>query len=194
MTILYILAAAAVIASIWYGNYRYQKKMQYQNDLLRLLMSGNYPLFLKEIDSNEAKANIPPFNREFLKLNAALLEQDSAAAEEQFKTLLKWELSDPQKIDLYMRGLQYYAANDNRAEAERFRKKLFKLTDNEQIRAEADRFISIYLDKSDRYLGELLAENRVVSEFKKYANDFLIAKIYENRNEPELAEQYRNHQ
>lgn len=95
--IVIILVILAIIAEGIYQLNRRYKRGLIQNKLMQLLINGDFKEFEEYADSFEVKTNIKPFNLEYIKMNEAIMLNDSAKLEKSFNKLLNMKMNDEQK-------------------------------------------------------------------------------------------------
>lgn len=73
----------------------------------------------KIIDSKACKLAYPPFNREYMRLNGYLAQENDAKVEKQLKALLDMNASSKQKGSVYARAFYYYLEKGKSKDAEK---------------------------------------------------------------------------
>lgn len=166
------------------------EKNKIEDELVGALLKKDYKKFDQLIDSEDAQRRIAPFNRYYMKLNAAILRNKNIDAV--LESFEKIKMNQAQKNELYSKAFGYYVEKENKEKSSYYKDKILNDTKSESLHEMANRMYSIYIDKSDMYLDILLKENESLTGAKKASNDALLAKIYENKKDNVNQEKYLN--
>lgn len=166
------------------------EKNKIEDELVGALLKKDYKKFDQLIDSEDAQRRIAPFNRYYMKLNAAILRNKNIDAV--LESFEKIKMNQAQKNELYSKAFGYYVEKENKEKSSYYKDKILNDTKNESLHEMANRMYSIYIDKSDMYLDILLKENESLTGAKRASNDALLAKIYENKKDNVNQEKYLN--
>lgn len=161
-----------------------------ENELTSALLKKDYRKFDELVNSVDAKKNIPPYNLNYLKLNAAIIrgkKQDIDSLCDNFENV---HMNQAQKENFYATAFGYYAQQNNKKKALYYKDKILKESKNEKNIEACKRMYSVYIESSDEYLDVLLKECESLSGQQRTTNDALLAKIYENKNDKENEEKY----
>lgn len=166
------------------------EKNKIEDELVGALLKKDYKKFDQLIDSEDAQRRIAPFNRHYMKLNAAILRNKNIDAV--LESFEKIKMNQAQKNELYSKAFGYYVEKENKEKSSYYKDKILNDTKSESLHEMANRMYSIYIDKSDMYLDILLKENESLTGAKRASNDALLAKIYENKKDNVNQEKYLN--
>lgn len=166
------------------------EKNKIEDELVGALLKKDYKKFDQLIDSEDAQRRIAPFNRYYMKLNAAILRNKNIDAV--LESFEKIKMNQAQKNELYSKAFGYYVEKENKEKSSYYKDKILNDTKSESLHEMANRMYSIYIDKSDMYLDILLKENESLTGAKRASNDALLAKIYENKKDNVNQEKYLN--
>ena len=191
---LYIVIILIIIAIIAEGIYQLNRRYKrglIQNKLMQLLMNGNFKEFEEYADSFEVKTNIKPFNLEYIKMNEAIMLNDSKKLENSFKKLLDMKMSDEQKEEVYLNCFNHYIDTNASKRAEQFKDYLIKNSKNSSLKTYVQRVYDVKIEHSFKYLEEMLKEleNNNINKATHY---LLIAEMYKNKNDNENSTKYYN--
>lgn len=165
-------------------------KKAIEDALTKSIVNTDYDTFYKMIESKEAIKSIPLYNRQFLKLNVALMQKEDRKINEVIQSFKEMRMNDSQIIEVSLKAFDYYIEKGNKKEARYYKKLILDHSQNDRIKELTKRTYSIYIDKSDEYLDVLLKENDALNGAQRAPNDLLLSKIYENKSDKALAQKY----
>lgn len=185
-----IVFLVVFIGSIVFDSYMRKKRNAYADHIVKLVASGKFDEFDKEINSDEAKKNIPPANIDILKFNVALICNKQDEVIKIFDSFNNKRLSNDAKLTIYSRALGYFISINDIERCKVCYEKIMALPKNEQTKASVQRVYDIMVEKKTNYLNELLKEVESLEDSQKYLDEFLISEIYTNLNDVENANKY----
>ncbi|MGN1277641.1 MAG: hypothetical protein ACI4UK_11685 [Floccifex sp.] len=188
--VIIVSCALIVLFEIWFRVKQKKEKSNIEDALTQALLKQNFKEFDRLIESEEAYKRIAPFNRLYMKLNASFMKDDEKEIESCVNSLLEVRMNQAQKDDFYSKVFGYYAQKENKERASYFRNLILKDCKKEGLHVMANRLYSIYIDKSDEFLQDLLMENESLQGPQKATNDVLIAQIYNNKSDFENEKKY----
>lgn len=189
--IVIILVILAIIAEgIFQLNRRYKRGL-IQNKLMQLLMNGYFKEFEDYADSFEVKTNIKPFNLEYIKMNEAIMRNDSAKLEKSFNKLLNMKMNDEQREEVYLNCFNHYIDKNDSKKARQFKDLLIRNSKKDSLKTCVQRVYDVKIEHESKYLDEMLKEleNNTVNKATHY---LLIAEMYKNKNDNENSAKYYN--
>ena len=156
------------------------------NKFALLLREGSCDEALELLDKPSSKWLYPPFNREYMKLNAYLVKDDVEGASRQFDVLLTMRSSKNQRSEAVVKAYRFYMEHERYKDA----KPLL-----EEIEKTAEKPVA----EESRLMWEIFAENDIPEMEKQYEEAkgpqqrmrlaLLIATQYENaHNKVKVAE------
>lgn len=181
---LLIIMGILFIFSIAYEVFNKNKTKNYLDQLSEYLMKQDYDKFDELIEDDKIKRNIPIYNRNFLKLNEALMRQDDSRCEELFKTFDSLRMSDTQKVAIYSNGFYYYMNKNNNDEATKYFN-LLKQTNQYKNNHVYDRIYDTYILKGYKFLEET---EQLAKDNPKLL--MLVADMYRNKGDDKKADEY----
>lgn len=122
--------------------------------LLNCLKNEDIDKFDQLVNSIMTKTLFPPYNREYLKLNALIIENNEEKIDEQFNKMFKFRLTETQKIDLLSKELDYYLKQGNKNKCKSVLNDL-KSSNNQVPYQEALKTYKIFLENSSEYIPEM---------------------------------------
>ena len=156
------------------------------NKFALLLREGSCDEALELLDKPSSKWLYPPFNREYMKLNAYLVKDDVEGASRQFDVLLTMRSSKNQRSEAVVKAYRFYMEHERYKDA----KPLL-----EEIEKTAEKPVA----EESRLMWEIFAESHIPEMEKQYEEAkgpqqrmrlaLLIATQYENaHNKVKVAE------
>ncbi len=159
-------------------------------ELIKLLETKKFDEFHLEVKKLYTKILFPPFNLDYMELNAFILENNSKEIQKSFDSFNKKNLNKKQKEIVFMMAFNYYINLEEYNKAKKYIDLINNL-DNIQMKKEANRIYDIYALKGYKYLDEMLDEISMMDDTYKGVNEFLISLMYKNKNDVENSEKYR---
>lgn len=187
-----ITFVAILVVEIIYSIYQKQLRKKCEDELMKCILNEDCAGFYEFVDQKKYVQNIPVFNRIYMKLNMALLEDNDKRIMESIHSLQSIKMSPIQLEEFYLKVFNYYIEKENALESKRYMKCIMETTKNESIKELTKRTYSICIEKNDTYLEQLLKENVELSGKKRVANDLLLSKIYENKRDTLTSKRYLN--
>ncbi len=162
------------------------------NKFALLLRDGHCDEALELLDKPSSKWLYPPFNREYMKLNAYLVKDDAEGASRQFDVLLTMRSSKNQRSEVVVKAYRFYMEHERYKDAK-------PLLD--EIEKTADKGVA----KESRLMWEIFAENdsshitEMEQQFKEAKSPqqrmrlaLLIATQYENAHKKSKVAEWRD--
>lgn len=159
------------------------------NELADLMMTGKFAEFDEKINLRKTRRLIRPFNLDYMKLNCAIMKGDQEAVEKCFDRFDQVRLNTEQKSAVYMRGFYYYLALEDLKKTELYYKKMAENRE-EDCNEEIERLYDTYVLGGIKYLKQTEEALKQASENEKPALEALLVKLYENKGDSKLAEEY----
>lgn len=164
------------------------KRTQFKK-LLTYLQTGNFKTFEEKIDTPLMKYLYPQFNRDYLRLNAYVLQGDEKKIEAGLQKLLSYKMSKKQKEDVYMKAFNYYVGVEKPGKAKEALD-LVKTLDHPAMEAEAQRIYDIFMMKKSNYIDEMLEQFEMQDSTAKGVTAYLLSVQYENKGDKANAKKY----
>ena len=178
MEIMFIILSIMAVLSIGLAIF---KKNIFQC-LYVSLNNQNYDYFYSHIDARSAKAFLPIYVREQMRLNADMKSKSSEIVTQQFNKILKMKLNNYQLIDMLVKGYHYYLLDKDRNKCCKILEKMKECMNEEQLQ-KYEMHYQIVFNHSLLYIHELeisLKEHR--GKMKGYL-EYLLAKSYQSHND-----------
>ena len=186
----FIVMIVVFVGSLLFDNYLKKKRDQYTSHLVKLVTDGNFEEFDKEINSDEAKKNIPPANIDILKFNVAIMRNKQNDVQEIFDSFETKRLSNDAKLTIYTRALGYFTTTSDVTRCKKCYDIIMALPKNEQTKTSVQRVYEIMVEKKTDKLNELLDEVNTITGMPKCIDEFLISEIYTNMKDDVNAKKY----
>lgn len=172
-----IILAILIISSVFMAMIKKNIFMKVYSSL----NCSNYENFFKYVDSKLARAMMPIYTREILKLSAHIKQDNDQAVTNQFNQMMKMELNEYQLSDILIRGFNYYTKKNQKSKCQRILDKMHEVFDNDQL-SKYQRHYEILMNNSTKYISEL--ENGIEKHRGKMKGylEYLLAKSYQSMN------------
>lgn len=192
MKYIYITGALIIIGAILDLLFVSTRKRQSEK-MSALLEKGDYKTFDSTIDSFTNKYFLPKYNINFMKLTSAVRQDHYDDAKKLTDGFLKATLNKNETYSAFTMIFNYFVYRENQEYSSKALEKLRTVRNDENGNYidSLEQIYRIYIEKSDKDLENLLKQNENVPDEYKYASDYLIAKIYENKKDKKKASQYR---
>lgn len=149
---MYVVICLACILIIS-GLQSLMKKIK-QNKLFGYLQKQDFEGFEKELDSSLCVLLIPSFNREYLRMNAYLMQGDLKKIENQLEVLLKMKTNKAQRKQVIIRSFDYYVNQLNKPKSKELLNEI-KQTGDEKLISNCQMMYDILIEKKTKYIDQL---------------------------------------
>lgn len=119
--------------------------------LIRALQDQAFDQFFKTLDSFVCKYFYPAFNREYLRMNAFVLQGDKQRVEAQFDLLLGMRKNKQQNLDICVKAFYYYVDEQNEEKAYAMRKRIEETKENSVIQ-EVSLIYDVFIRKTSEHI------------------------------------------
>ena len=186
-TILFIVVFILVSISTISLQITFQKSKQ--KKIFELLKSGDIQAVEHELNSASCRMLIPAFNREFIKLNAYLLNQKTDKIDEQFDILFKTKMNDQQRKEALLKAFEYYVQLKDKEKSSALLQEIKNL-DDYGLAAHSQMLYDILIDKSTNYIDVLTAKQNEGNNMNRGMNAYLISLQYGYLNKKDKEKEY----
>ena len=132
-----------------------------------------------------------PYNLEYLKLNAYLLEGDTVMIDQQFDQMLQLHLSNQRERDLVMKAFNYYLGEENKKKAKALLARI-KGWEDETLTKEAQKLYDILIAHSACYIAQMEEQLEKADAQNRVYLEFLLYKQYQHAGNTKKADTYRS--
>lgn len=162
------------------------------NKLQAHIAQGAWNELFALIDAPLTKRLFPAYNLEYLRLNAYLMQDDLAHAEELFEDLLQRRLPSSQRVDLVAKALSFYVGQNDRDRAEELLGEIENWSGEkcEPVKRDSRRLFDIAMLGRTSYIEEMEAELPQLSGLERGRHAYLIALQYENLGDLKQRDKY----
>ncbi len=186
-----ILMIIAIVAVVGWELAMFLLKRYYLNRLMNDMLKGQFDDFDSLVDSFLVKNSVPPFNREYMKLNRFELAGNSKKAEEMYNLLKTRRLNDAQKAEVYSKAFNFFLSKQNKDETRFYLEEVKKLANiDDETKKVYQRGYDVLIEKKTDLLDELLQETEEMEEMMRGTNEYLISEIYRNLGKGNMAKKY----
>ncbi|TGY65235.1 hypothetical protein [Dubosiella muris] len=184
------IAVVVVTALILYTLVGGIKRSIYKQ-LVTFLQNGHYASFDQKVDALLVKLLFSKQSLLDLRLNAAILQNQKRKALRYLEELERIPMPKSEKDTYMMKGFNYFIGLNDAKNAKKYLTKV-DCSSNEQMKQEAHRVYNIYILKNDHDLPALLEEIEGMEDSQRGVHEFLISRIYKNKNDWENAQKYEH--
>ncbi|MEG0330092.1 MAG: hypothetical protein RR537_06690 [Longicatena sp.] len=149
-TVIIVFVVTAIVC-LFVTQYVKQRTIQ---RLLKDLREGNFEDYFKTLDSFLCKYFYPPFNREYMRLNAFVMQGLKKKVEEQFDLLLTMRMNKKQEIDVVVKAFYYYIDEENKTKTSELLTRMKNMND-ESISNECQIVYDIFIEKETKYIDTM---------------------------------------
>lgn len=141
------------------------KKTRY-NQLMYLLMKQNFNEFDELLEKKSTKFFVPVYNSIFLRVNKAMMMNDSNSFDKLMNDAKKINMNDSQKLHLYSKAFSFYLSLGKKNDCEEYYQKIMKCNDcptKEYIEMVYDTLIKKsyqYIEKAESMLVTAAVEDK----------------------------------
>ncbi|MBQ4253382.1 MAG: hypothetical protein II712_01000, partial [Erysipelotrichaceae bacterium] len=168
----------------------YQKKQtnKYATMLADLLYKQKFREFYQLLEDKKVKRSVPPFNIDFMKLNAAVMQKDPGKIKEALERFEHVRLNNKQKQAVYINAFNYFVYQDDKKQAKYCYEKLQGLSFPE--RPEIERIYNTFIEEKADYLDEVLEDYNDAEGDEKIGYLPMLIQIYQNLGDKQKAKEY----
>ena len=148
-----VVIIVMVVATIfWFFGMKIMKNTIMKR-LIKDLQKQDFDDYYKTVDSFATKLLIPPFNREYMRMNGLIMQGRKGKVEEQFDLMLNMRMNQKQEIDIVMKAFYYYMEDENKRRAKQLLERVRKFGDD--YYNESKIMYDVYLEKSTEYIASM---------------------------------------
>ena len=184
------IALIAIMAIFQLNHITKRKKIS--DHLVELVTQQKFSELYDAVNQPTTIKYIPEYNRHFLCMNAALIENNNERIIHYFDLLSKLNLNSAQKKAVYMRGLQYFIATQDTAHCKMCYEALKGMEMDESTKQYLDEINDILILKNTDKLNDLLSRIESNSSNEVFIDEFLVAEIYRNMHNDDKFNEYSN--
>lgn len=179
-----------IVASVVFELLTYLLEKKYRNQLVELILQGEFEQFDSLANNKLVRYCMKPFNLEFIKLNSFLLRNDEGRSREQFEFLKNKRMNNAQKAEVYKKAFIFYVFDKDGENSKYYLDQINELTGYDDFKAMAGRYYEILIEKKTDMLDELLKETEELADEFKGNNEYLLAEIYGNLGKKKESDKY----
>jgi hypothetical protein len=162
------------------------------NKFALLLRDGRCDEALELLDKPSSKWLYPPFNREYMKLNAYLVKDDVEGASRQFDVLLTMRSSKNQRSEVVVKAYRFYMEHERYKDAKPLLDEIEKTADK-GVAEESRLMWEIFAENDSSHIAEMEQQFKdAKSPQQRMRLALLIATQYENAHEKAKVTEWRD--
>ena len=153
-----------------------------QKQFMYLLQNNEFETLYKKIDSFYTKSIFPEYNREYIRLNALIMQDRKEEIDATFDKLI------PMAKD---KAFEYYVYDENQEKCDQIIKEIEKLDDEKMLKF-AKMLYDIMILKKSNHIKEIEKDFDKQPAMQRAANAYLLSVQYKNKGNEEKAQYYEN--
>ena len=162
------------------------------NKFALLLRDGRCDEALELLDKPSSEWLYPPFNREYMKLNAYLVKDDAEGASRQFDVLLTMRSSKNQRSEVVVKAYRFYMEHERYKDAKPLLDEIEK-TAEKGVAEESRLMWEIFAENDSSHIAEMEQQfKEAKSPQQRMRLALLIATQYENAHEKAKVAEWRD--
>lgn len=160
-----------------------------QKQFMYLLQNGKFDELYKKIDSFYTKLIFPEYNRDYVRLNALIMQDRKNDIDLTFEKLILMAKDKKAKIDILNKAFEYYVYEENKTHCEKIMEEIKKFEDDQWIKLSKMKYDILILKKSNHIeeLEKAFDDQPVV---QKINNAYLLSEQYRNLGNEEKFKYY----
>lgn len=182
-----IIVFVAVLISFVLQFLRNSKQKQF----MYLLQNNEFDTLYKKIDSFYTKSIFPEYNREYVRLNALIMQDRKEEIDATFDKLIPMAKDKNAKIDILDKAFEYYVYDENQEKCDQIIKEIEKLDDEKMLKY-ANMIYDIMILKKSNHIKELEKDFDKQPVMQRAINAYLLSVQYKNKGNEEKAQYYEN--
>ena len=185
-----VVIIVMVVATIfWFFGMKIMKNTIMKR-LIKDLQKQDFDDYYKTVDSFATKLLIPPFNREYMRMNGLIMQGRKGKVEEQFDLMLNMRMNQKQEIDIVMKAFSYYMEDENKRRAKQLLERVRKFGDD--YYNESKIMYDVYLEKSTEYIASMeeALKQEDLPEMNRGMFMYLLGLQYGNDNQKKKMRDY----
>ena len=162
-----------------------------QKQFMYLLQNNEFETLYKKIDSVYTKSIFPEYNREYIRLNALIMQDRKEEIDATFDKLIPMAKDKSAKIDILDKAFEYYVYDENQEKCDQIIKEIEKLDDEKMLKF-AKMLYDIMILKKSNHIKEIEKDFDKQPAMQRAANAYLLSVQYKNKGNEETAQYYEN--
>lgn len=160
-----------------------------QKQFMYLLQNGKFDELYKKIDSFYTKLIFPEYNRDYVRLNALIMQDRKNDIDLTFEKLILMAKDKKAKIDILNKAFEYYVYEEDKTHCEKIMEEIKKFEDDQWIKLSKMKYDILILKKSNHIeeLEKAFDDQPVV---QKINNAYLLSEQYRNLGNEEKFKYY----
>lgn len=182
-----ILIVIQVVLTIFYQVLRNTK----ENQLIKAIQNNNFDELDRLLSAKSTKFFIGEYNREYLRLNALMMQGNKKQINASFDKLIPMAKNKKSKFDILTKAFEYYVFEEDKKHCDKLLKEIEKLEDQALLDACKMKYDVLVLKKTN-HIAELEKDFDTLPLMQKFTNSFLLSEQYKNAGNPTKAKYYEN--
>lgn len=162
-----------------------------QKEFLYLLQNNEFDTLYKKIDSFYTKTIFPEYNREYVRLNALIMQDRKEEINAAFDKLIPMAKDKKAWVDILSKAFEYYVYAEDKERCDDILKEIEKLNDEKILKA-SNLMYDVMILKKSNHIEEMENKFDKLTVSQKVINAYLLSQQYRNKGDKEKAEYYEN--
>ena len=151
--------------------------------------NGKFDELYKKIDSFYTKLIFPEYNRDYVRLNALIMQDRKKDIDLTFEKLIIMAKDKKAKIDILNKAFEYYVYEEDKTHCEKIMEEIKKFEDDQWIKLSKMKYDILILKKSN-HIEELEKDFDDQPVVQKINNAYLLSEQYRNLGNEEKFKYY----
>lgn len=156
---------------------------------MMLLQNNEFDQLYKELNSFYVKTIFPYYNREYIRLNALMLQGNKEAINKQFEILIPMTTGKKARKDILNKAFEYYVFEQDKECCDPIFKMIKEFGD-EEFTKNASVLYDIFILKKSNHIEEFEKGFENLDKFNKVTIATLLIEQYKNKGDLEKAQYY----
>ncbi|MBR0137698.1 MAG: hypothetical protein IJM15_04745 [Erysipelotrichaceae bacterium] len=183
-----IIVGVMFIISTLFQAFQNRQVRKNADQLTTLLYDQKFKDFYALLEDKKVQRSVPPFNIDFMKLNAAIMQKSPAKIKECLERFEHVRLNNKQKQAVYLNAFNYFVFENNKDQARYCYEKLSTLAFPE--RGDIERIYNVFVEEKADCLDEVLEEYADAEGDQKYGYLPLLIQLYQNLGDKDKVNEY----
>lgn len=182
-----ILIVIQIVFTIFYQVLRNTK----QNKLIEAIQKNDYRTLDRLLQARSTKILISEYNREYLRLNALMMQDRKKEIVATFDKLIPMAKNKKAKFDILNKAFEYYVYEEDQVHCDKLLKEIETLGDAQFLDTCKMKY-DIFILKKTNHIAELEKNFEELPLLVKLNNSILLSEQYKNAGNPAKAKFYKD--
>lgn len=162
-----------------------------QKSFIYLLQNNEFDKLYKDLDSFYTRSIFPVYNREYIRLNALIMQDRKKEIDDSFDKLIPMAKDKKAKMDILNKAFEYYVYAEDKKHCDKIMEEIKKLNDEKMIEA-SNLMYDIMILKKANHIDEMEKDFDKLPVVQKVTKAYLLSVQYHNKGNDEKAKYYED--